>query len=161
MFKRDFKTNKLADILSYHTLPSRNWSRLKNHSARKRQTEAAALRIYHSLSSHGFLPSRSFSLPISRELVPSWLFLSHLRLDFAAKLLRDAPSVSVTDVAFACGFSPVSILQHCSGGRPSVRNRARFQLVHLKITMGAPVRRGVGLLMSHLGRSASQGAPVQ
>jgi hypothetical protein len=36
-----------------------------------------------------------------------------------------------------------------------------FSVVHLKITMGAPVRRGVGLLMSHLGRSVFQGAPVQ
>ena len=32
-------------------------------------------------------------------------YLNHRRLDLAAKLLREAPSMSVTEVAFACGFS--------------------------------------------------------
>jgi AraC family L-rhamnose operon regulatory protein RhaS len=32
-------------------------------------------------------------------------YLNHRRLGLAAKLLREAPSMSVTEVAFACGFS--------------------------------------------------------
>jgi len=53
---------------------SRNWRRLRSHSAKNVQTEAYKPRSYDSLPSRGSRPFQSSSASTSGELAPNWPF---------------------------------------------------------------------------------------